>query len=181
MSPTHPNRLREFREGNGYTQQELADKVGAGRTTIIRAEQGTQAPTLELADRLADELDTTIDELFSGSERETLSEAYVRGRHDEREETERHRRVEADTASPPAEDLHEWTESIAAFVTGAVHAKPSTGDLANGWYVPNPRGTNRKLDAIVYVTVRRRGPREARRVWEDLLAEHGVESDTEAR
>jgi putative transcriptional regulator len=68
MSPTHPrpaNRLRGYREAARLTQQQLADRVGAGRSTIIRAEQGTQSPTLELADRIADALDTTIDELFT--------------------------------------------------------------------------------------------------------------------
>jgi putative transcriptional regulator len=99
MSPTNPkrNRLREHREAAGLTQQDLADAVGAGRTTIIRAEQGTQSPTLELADRIADELCTTIDELFGDPDRETLDGAYYRGRRDERDDLERARRLAADT------------------------------------------------------------------------------------
>jgi putative transcriptional regulator len=101
MDPTQtkPNRLRSAREEAGLTQQQLADHVGAGRSTIIRAEQGTQRPTLELADRLADALGTTIDDLFSVSGRETLADAYSRGRRDAHDETERTRGVEGDT--PP--------------------------------------------------------------------------------
>jgi hypothetical protein len=40
------------REAAEVTQQQLADHLGAGRVTIVRAEQGTRAPTLDLADEL---------------------------------------------------------------------------------------------------------------------------------
>jgi putative transcriptional regulator len=64
MSLNHPNRLREHREAAGHTQQRLADLVGASRVTIVRAEIGRQAPSLDLALRLAHALDTTVEQLF---------------------------------------------------------------------------------------------------------------------
>jgi putative transcriptional regulator len=183
MSPTNPkpNRLREFREAAGLTQQQLADEVCAGRSTIIRAEQGTQSPTLELADRLADVLDTSIDELFSGSDRETLDKAYWRGRRnglDERErgrrdagdESGRDERVAADTADP---------YEVAAFVDTAVRAKPSATDPWQVWRLPDPRRTARKLDAVVTVQVFRRPPRAAKRLYDQTVAALRGESDTE--
>jgi putative transcriptional regulator len=176
--PSRPNRLREFREGAGLTQQDLADKVDAGRVTIIRAEQGSQAPSLELADRLADVLDTTIDELFSGSDRETLEEAYTRGlargRLAEREDQERAQRVEPDTADA---DRFE----VAAFVEAAVRANPSAADRWQVWQLRNPRGTKRKLDAVVVVQVLRRPPRAANRLWEQIRRDLRVGPDTETR
>jgi putative transcriptional regulator len=157
VRPTEPNRLREFREAAGFTQQQLADEVSADRSTIIRAEQGTQQPTLGLADRLADALETTVDALFSVFDRETPAEAYERGRRDRRGAP-----VEADTTDP---------YGIAAFVDDALKAKPSAYDPVRVWRVSNPRGTSRKLDAVVAVQVVRRPPWAAAQLYEWLVNE----------
>jgi putative transcriptional regulator len=115
MSPTSPtpNRLRDAREAAGLTQQQLADLVDAGRSTIIRAEHGTQQPTLALANRLADALDTTIDELFSSSGRETLGGAYRRAEGVEGDTRPRaNPRIEGDT--PPEADARVEGDTRAA-------------------------------------------------------------------
>jgi putative transcriptional regulator len=83
--PTHPNRVREYREDAGITQQELADDIGAGRVTVNRWEQGHQEPSLHQAIQLCSALDTSLDDLFGDERRETIEQAYERGRRDERE------------------------------------------------------------------------------------------------
>lgn len=47
------NRIRELRLERGWSQQELADAVGASRQTINAIEQEKYSPSLELAFRLA--------------------------------------------------------------------------------------------------------------------------------
>jgi putative transcriptional regulator len=56
-------RLRFF--ASEMTQQQLAEKVGASRQTIIAIEAGKYAPSLELAFRIADTFDVDISEVFS--------------------------------------------------------------------------------------------------------------------
>ncbi len=56
-------RLRFF--ASEMTQQQLAEKVGASRQTIIAIEAGKYAPSLELAFRIADTFGVDISEVFS--------------------------------------------------------------------------------------------------------------------
>ncbi len=56
-------RLRFF--ANELTQQELAEKAGVSRQTIIAVEAGKYSPSLELAFRIADAFGVTISEVFS--------------------------------------------------------------------------------------------------------------------
>ena len=58
------NKIKEKRQELGMTQQELADKVGARRETILFLEQGKYNPSLQLAHNVAVALKTKIDELF---------------------------------------------------------------------------------------------------------------------
>ena len=46
------------------TQQELAEKAGVSRQTIIAVEAGKYAPSLELAFRIADAFGVPITEVF---------------------------------------------------------------------------------------------------------------------
>ena len=55
-------RLRFF--ANEMTQQQLAEKVGASRQTIIAIEAGKYSPSLELAFRIADAFEVKIGEVF---------------------------------------------------------------------------------------------------------------------
>lgn len=56
-------RLRFF--ANEMTQQELAEKAGASRQTIIAIEAGKYSPSLELAFKIAEAFGVTISEVFS--------------------------------------------------------------------------------------------------------------------
>lgn len=58
------NRLEEFRQRNGWTQQELADRVDVSRQTIISLENGRYNPSILLAFRLARLFEVQIEELF---------------------------------------------------------------------------------------------------------------------
>lgn len=58
------NNLEKLRERERLTQQDLADKVGVSRQTIISLERGRYNPSIELAFRLARLFETTIEEIF---------------------------------------------------------------------------------------------------------------------
>lgn len=57
-------RMKEFRARLGYTQADLAARVGVRRETIVFLEKGKYNPSLRLARQISLVLDTTIDELF---------------------------------------------------------------------------------------------------------------------
>ncbi len=60
------NNIRKLRFfANEMTQQELAEKAGISRQTVIAIEAGRYAPTLELAFRIADAFGVQIGEVFS--------------------------------------------------------------------------------------------------------------------
>jgi putative transcriptional regulator len=58
------NRIKEFRQKLNMTQEELANKSGVRRETIVFLEQGKYNPSLKLASDVAKTLKTTIDTLF---------------------------------------------------------------------------------------------------------------------
>ena len=59
------NQIRRLRFENGeMTQQQLADKVGVTRQTIIAIEAGKYAPSLPLAFRLTRTFAISIEEVF---------------------------------------------------------------------------------------------------------------------
>jgi putative transcriptional regulator len=59
------NNIRKFRFfANEMTQQQLAEKAGASRQTIMAIEAGKYSPSLELAFRIADAFGVKIGEVF---------------------------------------------------------------------------------------------------------------------
>ena len=58
------NRLREARAERGWTQAELAERIGVTRKTINTVENGVFTPSTILALKLARALDTTVEALF---------------------------------------------------------------------------------------------------------------------
>ncbi len=59
------NQVRRLRFEHGQmTQQELAEKVGVTRQTIIAIEAGKYAPSLPLAFRLARTFRVTVEDVF---------------------------------------------------------------------------------------------------------------------
>jgi len=66
------NQVRRLRFENGeITQQQLADKVGVTRQTIIAIEAGKYAPSLPLAFKLARTFGVSIEQVFQYDEQET--------------------------------------------------------------------------------------------------------------
>lgn len=59
------NRVRELRGQFGMTQATLADRVGVSRQSINYIEQGTYAPSVTLALRIAAELGVRIEDIFT--------------------------------------------------------------------------------------------------------------------
>ncbi|MHB9149776.1 MAG: helix-turn-helix transcriptional regulator [Thermoleophilia bacterium] len=62
------NRVRELRTAGGLRQEDLAERVGVSRQTIISIENSRYNPSLELAWRLSKALGTTIEGLFEFGE-----------------------------------------------------------------------------------------------------------------
>jgi len=59
------NNIRRLRFENGeMTQQQLADKVGVTRQTIIAIEAGKYAPSLPLAFRIARAFNIPLEQVF---------------------------------------------------------------------------------------------------------------------
>jgi len=66
------NNVRRLRFEHGeITQQQLADKVGVTRQTIIAIESGKYAPSLPLAFRIARTFSVSIEQVFQYDEQET--------------------------------------------------------------------------------------------------------------
>jgi Predicted transcriptional regulators len=57
-------RIKEYRARYDMTQEDLAQKVGVRRETIVFLEKGKYNPSLKLAYDVARALHATIDELF---------------------------------------------------------------------------------------------------------------------
>jgi putative transcriptional regulator len=58
------NRVRELREGRGWTQQQLADTVGVSRQSINSIERDRYVPSLELALLFARVFRVSTDDIF---------------------------------------------------------------------------------------------------------------------
>ena len=60
------NNIRRLRfDADEMTQQDLADKVGVSRQTIVAIEKGNYSPSLELAFKIAQTFKTPLEEVFS--------------------------------------------------------------------------------------------------------------------
>jgi putative transcriptional regulator len=57
-------RIREYRKIKGITQQQLAERVGVRRETIVHLERGAYNPSLLLAHDIAETLGVSIENLF---------------------------------------------------------------------------------------------------------------------
>lgn len=58
------NQIRELRSQQNMTQQELADRVGVTRQTVIAMEQDKYSPSLETAFRVAMVLGVSLEQCF---------------------------------------------------------------------------------------------------------------------
>jgi DNA-binding XRE family transcriptional regulator len=57
-------RIKELRARYNLTQDDLADKVGVTRQTMLYLEKGKYNPSLVLAYKVAKALNSTIEEVF---------------------------------------------------------------------------------------------------------------------
>jgi DNA-binding XRE family transcriptional regulator len=57
-------RIKELRAKYNLTQDELADKVGVTRQTLLYLEKGKYNPSLVLAHKVAEALSSSIEEVF---------------------------------------------------------------------------------------------------------------------
>ena len=58
------NRLRELRAEHGWSQQQLAERLGVSRQSVNAIETGKYDPSLPLAFRIADIFAMPIEEIF---------------------------------------------------------------------------------------------------------------------
>lgn len=65
------NRIAELRKAQHLTQQDLADRVGVTRQTIISLENGRYNPSITLAFKLSRTFGLTIEEIFVYEEDES--------------------------------------------------------------------------------------------------------------
>jgi putative transcriptional regulator len=59
------NNVNEHRTKAGLTQEQLAEKVGVTRQTIIAIERGNYTPSVLLALKLAETFSVSVEALFS--------------------------------------------------------------------------------------------------------------------
>lgn len=57
-------KLKSARAALGLTQQELAERVGVTRQTIVAIERGDYNPTIKLCVEICNVLGKTLDDLF---------------------------------------------------------------------------------------------------------------------
>ncbi|MEF2175604.1 MAG: helix-turn-helix transcriptional regulator [Candidatus Absconditabacteria bacterium] len=65
-------KIKELRARHNLTQQDLADKVGVRRETIVFLEKGMYNPSLKLAKLISIVLGESIDEIFLYEESELI-------------------------------------------------------------------------------------------------------------
>ena len=69
------NHIRKLRfKHDEMTQQQLADKVGVTRQTIVALEKGNYSPSLELAFRIAHAFNLPLEEVFYYGDNTKLQE-----------------------------------------------------------------------------------------------------------
>jgi putative transcriptional regulator len=59
------NRVHEHRTKIGLTQEQLAEKIGVTRQTIIAIEKGNYTPSVLLALKLAETFSVSVETLFT--------------------------------------------------------------------------------------------------------------------
>ena len=57
-------KIREYRVKLGISQEELAERVGVRRETIVHLENGRYNPSLRLAMDIAEVFSVTVEEIF---------------------------------------------------------------------------------------------------------------------
>ena len=74
------NNLKLFRKQNGYTQEDVAERIGVSRQTVAKWERGEAQPDLDSCIALADLYETTVDSLVRDFEK-NASDDQLDGKH----------------------------------------------------------------------------------------------------
>lgn len=61
---TTGERIKKFRKAKGFTQEQLASKIGVSVMTIRRFESGTREPKIKMLESIADVLEIPVSGLF---------------------------------------------------------------------------------------------------------------------
>lgn len=64
MADSLHNRIREEREARGWTQADLAARIGVSRKTVNTVENGVFVPSTVIALKMADAFELTVERLF---------------------------------------------------------------------------------------------------------------------
>ena len=64
MAKQTTNKIKVFRAMHNMTQEELADKVGVARQTIIAIEKNKYVPSLELAFKITNVFNEKVENIF---------------------------------------------------------------------------------------------------------------------
>lgn len=71
------NNLRKVRLRSGYSDvNKLASKIGISASYYYKIEQGIRTPGIDLAKKIADTLNETVDDLFFNPDLDTSSNEY---------------------------------------------------------------------------------------------------------
>ena len=73
--------IQIFRKQMNMTQEALAERVDVARQTIVKWESGESTPDLEMAGRLAEALQVSLDDLVDAQEGEVESDRRMKGKH----------------------------------------------------------------------------------------------------
>lgn len=72
MEETIGKRIAARRKEKGYTQEEIAERLGITAQAVSKWENDTSCPDISLLPALAEMLGTTVDALLSGKTSDTL-------------------------------------------------------------------------------------------------------------
>lgn len=72
-------RLRELRDKYGYTQQDVADRIGIGKSAYRSYENNDRRIPVDALTRVAALYNVSVDELLGNSVRSNASENIIRG------------------------------------------------------------------------------------------------------
>ncbi|HWM89497.1 MAG TPA: helix-turn-helix transcriptional regulator [Thermoanaerobaculia bacterium] len=72
------DRIARLRRAKGWSQRELAGRVGSKGSQLSKYERGAYDPRPDLLSRIAEELETTLDYLVTGRETKTQRDTRLR-------------------------------------------------------------------------------------------------------
>jgi len=64
LTQTICKRIKKYRSDRGFTQEDLAEKVGVSRVYIGYVEQGRNTPSLEILEKIARSLKVSLSDLI---------------------------------------------------------------------------------------------------------------------